>query len=721
VKAVRTVLSALAVAFVLTPAADAHEAFPAKLRLAEIERGTYEVAFTLPLIEGRTLRAEPLLPPSCEDIKPRETGLSPGGVTTTWSVRCSPPSLAGEAILIGGLLGTQTDLMAQVITLDGRVHTAILKPSRPGFIVPSAPSPIALAGDAAVSGMRRTLRHTELWVLLLIVVTLGFGPRRLVAALAAATAGHAGGQWLAQQNWLLMSPHLPTAIALLAAAVPALVLARRETTNRGWARPLPLWPAAGMLGILYGGAHPEGVAPEGLSSIEQSAAAVVFTGGAFLGLLLMTLAMSELLTVVRWLTARRSATGDRLVGSIAGTIACGLLVYRASALLFAPTGLTRVVLELVLVGVVLGPTLGVASRNRTTPILLFTTLLAGGLIPGLAGIGLPHATLLCYGAVAAVGAAVAVGWPLSPRWALPIAGLGSLAAAWHTGRTLADDVSLPIATAMGAALVAVTTAAVSLHINHPSSSGSGHPIPRMLGAIAALLAVAWRISEYHHWFDRQVVTEAALGLVRLPLLSLALVALAVMLWPRRRRALLEIGIETRRTNVHWALLLIAFFTVPVATVTARNPLYEPHAPTGDDARRVLARVLDNTYRAFNLTDEDALYDQLADNVTAELVADVYLDSRRRLTAGTRQGAEVTVRDVSVLEVGDAVSGGDAEAGFSYDCRWVVTSRVRHLQHVHHRQNIYGGVLTIRIDDDRWKIAWVELTSEDRVILPWTRA
>jgi len=103
------------------------------------------------------------------------------------------------------------------------------------------------------------------------------------------------------------------------------------------------------------------------------------------------------------------------------------------------------------------------------------------------------------------------------------------------------------------------------------------------------------------------------------------------------------------------------------------------------------------------------------------VADLYLDSRRRLTAGTRQGAEVTVRDVSVLEVGEAASGGDPTAGFSYDCRWVVTSRVRHLQHIHHRQNIYSGVLTLRIDDDRWKIAWVELTSEDRVILPWTHA
>jgi hypothetical protein len=75
-----------------------------------------------------------------------------------------------------------------------------------------------------------------------------------------------------------------------------------------------------------------------------------------------------------------------------------------------------------------------------------------------------------------------------------------------------------------------------------------------------------------------------------------------------------------------------------------------------------------------------------------------------------------VREVAVVEIGEPtqrVAGTDSVA---YDCRWVVTSRVRHLQHIHHRQNIYGGVLTLTVDGDRWKIADVDLTSEDRVLL-----
>jgi hypothetical protein len=98
------------------------------------------------------------------------------------------------------------------------------------------------------------------------------------------------------------------------------------------------------------------------------------------------------------------------------------------------------------------------------------------------------------------------------------------------------------------------------------------------------------------------------------------------------------------------------------------------------------------------------------------VEDLYLDSRRRLNAGTREGTEVTVRDVSVVEIGDPAERTAGSGAFSYDCRWVVTSRVRHLQHIHHRQNIYGGVLTLTVDGSRWKIARVELASEDRVLL-----
>ncbi len=109
-----------------TAAADI--AFPARLDVAESEPGVYDISFTLPIIEGRKLRAEPLMPPTCVEVAPRVAGLSAGGHTTTWSVRCEPASLTGEAILVEGLLGTQTDLAFTLSTLDGRSFSKILRP-----------------------------------------------------------------------------------------------------------------------------------------------------------------------------------------------------------------------------------------------------------------------------------------------------------------------------------------------------------------------------------------------------------------------------------------------------------------------------------------------------------------------------------------------------------------------------------------------------------------
>ena len=105
-------------------------------------------------------------------------------------------------------------------------------------------------------------------------------------------------------------------------------------------------------------------------------------------------------------------------------------------------------------------------------------------------------------------------------------------------------------------------------------------------------------------------------------------------------------------------------------------------------------------------------------MTGDLVGDLYLDNRRRMTAGVRAGTEVTIRGVSVLEIGEPIEGVTAEEGYSYDCRWSVVARVQHIQHVHHRRNIYNGVLTLRPVDGRWKIAGVELLSEDREVVPW---
>jgi len=243
------------------------------------------------------------------------------------------------------------------------------------------------------------------------------------------------------------------------------------------------------------------------------------------------------------------------------------------------------------------------------------------------------------------------------------------------------------------------------------------PILRIAGVAIMIYALVLRIGDYADWYREAVASEMIMGYVRIPVLTLVLLAAALFAWPRRRRVQEMLNIQTQKPILHWVLLFLCFFLLPYGTVRLRNALHEPSAPTGDNASRILTQILSNTYQAFNLEDEEQLYNQLSETVGGDLVENVYLDSRRKLTSGVRQGAEVTVREVRVVSVGGEVKGSNAVEGFTYECKWSVTARVRHLQHVHYRQNIYTGLLRVQVIGDTWKIGDIDLISEDRVIIP----
>jgi len=367
-----------------------------------------------------------------------------------------------------------------------------------------------------------------------------------------------------------------------------------------------------------------------------------------------------------------------------GILSVGLLVHRASAIL---PGATRAQLELVLLAAVLGAGASLWTKRRISAVSGFAGFLGAGLALGFAGRDLPLGDPFVLGSLVLFG--LLLFRKTSIRFAAPIAALAVLAHGFSTGRALAENVTLPVATAGGAGLFAACVFYAFLSLSGPPFSPTMDRAFRWLGAGMALLAVRGARSSTR--VEARIATDAALGLVRIPLLGLVALGAAAIVWPRRRRVLRELRIERSPTNAHWALVGLAFFLLPLGTLAPRNPFFEPSAPSGDDARRVLTQVLWKTYHAFNLRDEDELYETLSRSVTGDLVGDLYLDSRRRLTAGTREGAEVTVRDVSVVEVGDAARGTSAEKGFAYACKWIVVARVRHLQHTHHRQKRIGKI------------------------------
>jgi hypothetical protein len=704
---VATVLFLLALA--ISARADLTAA--ATLVIQEFEPSRFTVELTLPVVNGRVVKARPVLPDICIlDGEPEVRG-DVSRAIRTWTMTCEPEALEGAAIGIHGLLGTTLGVDLSFETLDGRRHACPLRPTQAYFVVPSPPTTWELVAGAGRSGTERLLRRIELALLLLGATLLGARWRALLLATAAFAAAQGLGQWLGAQNWMVMSLFLPRLAAACVAWLLGVELMGRPLLRPGWLQ--PLWVPLLVLGLLYGAALPETIPTEGLSTTEQGQSLLFFAAGALVGLLLLALTARQLELAL----AGGSSGAGRRWSSRAG---CGIAVVAGGLALWCATG----------------PNFG-AVVTPTIPAVAFASAAALGLLcrrhdgagmalavgaAGAAGVflsfhaSLPLASQAVFGLLALVGVGLlsARRWPLG--LVLPVVAATAIYQGHHAGELLRRETTLPLANVVG---LGVLLSAVFLFCYRSGGAGAGaaRPVGRWPGLMILLLAGLWQLAEHTEWVSGPVAADLAMGVARVPVPALLLLALAWIAWPRRRRFSVQPGAGAG--GLHRAMLGLAFFLIPLGGLRVDIPFHAPDAPSATEAGRVMDALLTDTYLAFNLEGEDAAFDRLALNLSQDLVASVYLDSRRRLTAGTREGAEVTVLDVSVMDVDEAVS--TTQTSFTYPCQWVVTARVRHLLHVHNRKNVYAGELTIRVEDDRWKIAGLELFSEERVILSWTQS
>lgn len=690
---------------------------PATLALTEVAPAQFKVVLTLPIINGRVLKARPVLPDICVikgDLDERAAGAS---VIRTWQMECNPDDLAGTAIGISGLLGTTMEIQLTIETLDGRKHVQSLHATQSFFVIPPPPTFARLALDAGRKGIVQVLQRLELIVLIVLLGFIGLRTKAYAAAFIAFAAAQVLSQWLAGQNWVVMSSFLPqTLTALTALSVTYEILRGKSASPVGLHR--PLWAVMLLLGLLYGAAPGEPVAAMGLSRGEHAVAFLFVAGGAIAGLALLALCVRELRTVLFGFLGPITEKTTYGIGYLLGIVACALFLYNLSTPAF-----TGVIIPIV-PGITLVTVFVLAVWAKRQPGLRGSWVGAAAGVLFAAGTYLSFTnftplliTLVVFGFLAFLGTTLIfpVRWP---AWLLLfIAGLAMSYQGYFAGQHLSNITSLPVANVvgMGALLVFLFYVCYRAAPAKISTGLSGQPI-RILGLFAAAAAVLWRLGEYRDWFSEELSAEIAMGFARLPVLVVFLLLAAGLARPRKRR--FDANIAGGRQVTHWVLLGVAFFTLPLGTWRVHNPFYTPRAPSTTEATRIMDRLLTDTYLAFNLKDENEAFDNLANNLSENLVADVYLDSRRRLTAGTRQGARITVKDVSVSSLDEALSAMAGEQSFTYPCKWVVTARVQHLKHIHDRQNIYLGELTIGIEDDRWKIVRLVLKSEERVIKSW---
>jgi hypothetical protein len=274
---------------------------------------------------------------------------------------------------------------------------------------------------------------------------LAWRKRVFVAAILAFSIAQTLGQWLASQNWMVMSPFMPRTLTALTALLIAYEIIRRPSaTVAGWHR--PLWIVMLLLGLLYGAAQPEAVARMGLSRVEHSIAFGFVAIGAIAGLTLLVLCVRELRAL---LVGFFETIPDKLtfwIGYLAGVVACALFLYELSTPAFIG-GTTPVVPMIALITAVV---LGIWGRLRSGlrgSLFAVTAgvLFAFGIVLSFKGIALPLTTLVVFGVLAYFGATLVfpIRWP---TWlVLPVVGLAAGYHGYFAAQHLRDSTSLPVA------------------------------------------------------------------------------------------------------------------------------------------------------------------------------------------------------------------------------------------------------------------------------------
>jgi hypothetical protein len=135
------------------------------------------------------------------------------------------------------------------------------------------------------------------------------------------------------------------------------------------------------------------------------------------------------------------------------------------------------------------------------------------------------------------------------------------------------------------------------------------------------------------------------------------------------------------------------------------------ALSDDKAGEVVEGLLHNIYRAFDYRQEEQIYDTLDRSVTGDLLARIYLETRKGLELANQGGARAKVKSIELVETSARAGEG---GGFVARATWNVHGSVGHWGHVHQRSNRYQAELEIAPVDGSWKLTGLEILDEQRL-------
>ena len=221
--------------------------------------------------------------------------------------------------------------------------------------------------------------------------------------------------------------------------------------------------------------------------------------------------------------------------------------------------------------------------------------------------------------------------------------------------------------------------------------------------------LTWK--NYLKKYKLPTISEVQVSSAEIPLLKIA--ALIFVLFGMIK--LFQKTSKIKRTKLSYggiiligiSLFFLSFYFKQSLTV----PFVQKESFTKPEASLLISHLLKNTYRAFDFREESDIYDKLAVSNDEELLARLYIQTKKSMVLESQGGIQVKVKDVELTEVEEVDTNSD---GISFKCKWVVKGDVGHWGHIHSRRNQYEAILNVKPESGVWKLYDIDIIEEIRL-------
>jgi hydrogenase/urease accessory protein HupE len=263
----------------------AHRLEPAYLEINEQSAGKFSVLWKRPFVAGRPMNISPQMPAGCSNITEPAVQTLASGAVERWLVDCGSSGLINETIVIDGLSATQTDTLLRVQLIDGSMHTTVLRPDSPSFLMPEKASKAKVAGSYLVLGIEHILGGFDHLLFVLGLLLIVRSTILLIKTITSFTLAHSVTLAMATLGFVHVPQAPVEAVIALSIIFLATELAKQHRGETGLTTRAP-WLVALCFGLLHGFGFAGALTEVGLPQSDIPLALLFFNVGVEVGQLM---------------------------------------------------------------------------------------------------------------------------------------------------------------------------------------------------------------------------------------------------------------------------------------------------------------------------------------------------------------------------------------------------------------------------------------------------